>query len=64
MFVSNLVIPCTKISMYKIAIDGSVILLYHGSSDTIENNVGLFNRYRISYLSAKGDKIVLYVKEC
>lgn len=50
--------------MVKIATDGSVKVLYQGSSDTIENNVDLFNRYKISYLTAKSDKLLLYVKEC
>lgn len=63
-FVLNMVIPCSNILMVKIATDGSVKVLYQGSSDTIENNVDLFNRYKISYLTAKGDKLLLYVKEC
>lgn len=63
-FVNNMVIPCTNILMIKIGTDGKVQVLYQGSSDIIENNADLFNRYKINYLTTKGDELLLYVKEC
>lgn len=63
-FVNNMVIPCTNILMIKIGTDGKVQVLYQGSSDIIENNADLFNRYKINYLTTKGDELLLYVREC
>ena len=62
-FVCKYLIPCTEVTIVRIAKDGTVQTIYQGVSDVIENNTELFNRYTIGYMSAKGDKVLIYVRE-
>lgn len=62
-FVCKYLIPCTEVIIVRIAKDGSVQTIYQGVSDIIENNTELFNRYTVGYMSAKGDKVLIYVRE-